>query len=78
MMNAVPFQLMGRTFDCPRIHFVTGMVEKADDTSKVIISYGVNDCVPRMIVVDKAEIIVMLFDVQERLPPSESATTTMR
>jgi hypothetical protein len=51
---------------------------KADDPSKVVISYGVNDCVPRMIVVDKAEIIVMLFDVQERLPPSESATTTMR
>jgi hypothetical protein len=61
-MNVVPLQLMGKTFNCPRIHFVTGMVEKADDPSKVIISYGINDCVPRMIVVDKAEIIQMLFD----------------
>ena len=57
---------MGRTFNCPRIHFVTGMVENADDPSKVIIFYGVNDCVPRMIVVDKAEIIQMLFDVEAR------------
>ncbi len=42
------------------------MVENADDPSKVIIFYGVNDCVPRMIVVDKAEIIQMLFDVEAR------------
>ncbi len=48
------------------------MVEKADDPSKVIISYGINDCVPRMIVVDNAEIIQMLFDVQGRLPPSRN------
>jgi hypothetical protein len=76
MMNVVPLQLMGKTFDCPRIHFVSGMIEKADDPSKVIISYGVNDCVPRMIVVDKAEIIQMLFGVEARLPPSEIETTS--
>jgi hypothetical protein len=75
-MNVGPLQLMGKTFDCPRIHFVSGMIEKADDPSKVIISYGINDCVPRMIVVDKAEIIQMLFDVQTRIPPSEIASTS--
>jgi hypothetical protein len=76
MMNVVPLQLTGKTFDCPRIHFVTGMVEKADDPSKVIISYGINDCVPRMVVVNKAEIIQMLFDVQARLLPSGIVTTS--
>lgn len=78
MMNVVPLQLMGKTFDCPRIHFVTGMVEKADDSSKVIISYGINDCVPRMVVMDKIEIIQILFNVQARLSPTEFATTSSR
>jgi hypothetical protein len=76
MMNRVPLQLMGKTFDCPRIHFVTGMVEMADDSSKMIISYGINDCLPRMVVVEKAEIIQKMFDVGARLPPSEITTAS--
>jgi hypothetical protein len=67
-MNLEILQVMGETYECPRIHFVSGMVEKADDASKLIIAYGVNDCVPRMVVVGKAEIIQMLFSPQERLP----------
>jgi hypothetical protein len=46
---------------CPRIHFVSGMVEKADDPTKVIVAYGVNDCVPRMVTIDKSDILRMLF-----------------
>ena len=59
--NLESVQLGNVTFDCPRIHFVSGMVEKADDPSKVIIAYGVNDCVPRMTVIDKADIVRLLF-----------------
>jgi hypothetical protein len=30
-------------YDCPVIHYVSGMVEKVDDPSKIIIAYGVNN-----------------------------------
>jgi hypothetical protein len=47
--------------DCPRIHFISGMTEKAEDSSKVIIAYGINDCVSRLIEVEKAAIAGLLF-----------------
>ena len=47
---------------CPRIHFVSGMTLKADDPSKLIVTYGINDCVPRMVVVDMNDILRMLFE----------------
>ena len=47
-------------FDCPRIHFVTGVAEKMGDNSTVIISYGVNDCYPRMIEVPKEFLVALL------------------
>jgi hypothetical protein len=48
--------LFNDTYDCPVIHFASGMVEFVGDPSKVVISYGVNDCHPRMMVVHKEEI----------------------
>ena len=47
--------------DCPRIHFVSGIVEKASDPSRVIVAYGVNDCFSRLVEVDKASILRSLF-----------------
>ena len=47
--------------NCPQIHFVSGMIEKADDPSKVIVTYGINDCVPRMIEWSKQDILHLLF-----------------
>lgn len=52
---------------CPRIHFVSGMVEKTDDPTKLIVAYGVNDCVPRMVVIDKAEVLRLLFRPHENV-----------
>lgn len=46
--------------DCPRIHFVTGITEKYGDEETVIISYGVNDCYPRMIEVSKEFLVSLL------------------
>jgi hypothetical protein len=46
---------------CPRIHFVSGMVEKADDPDQLIVAYGINDCVPRMVVIHKSEVRRLLF-----------------
>jgi hypothetical protein len=75
-MNIVPLSVMGETYQCPRIHFVSGMIEKVDDPSKVILSYGINDCVPRMVVIAKTEIMQMLFDANARLAPTETPSTT--
>lgn len=52
---------------CPSIHFVTGMTEKADDPSKIIISYGINDCISRFVVLDKEHIYRLLFHPNELL-----------
>ena len=48
--------------NCPRIHFVSGMTTKYGDDSKVIISYGINDCLSRFVEVSKFEIARMLWN----------------
>jgi hypothetical protein len=53
--------VIGEAFNCPIIHFVSGIVEKASDPSRVIIAYGVNDCTGRFVEVSKASIYDMLF-----------------
>ena len=55
-------QFGGKAFDCPRIHFVMGMIDKVDDASKVIISYGVNDCLSQFVTIEKSEIARMLWN----------------
>ena len=54
--NNIRMDLFNDTFDCPSIHFVSGISEYIGDSSKAILSYGVNDCYPRMIVVEKKDI----------------------
>ena len=49
--------LLNETYDCPNIHFISGLAEYVGDPTKVIISYGVNDCYPRMFVAEKEDIV---------------------
>jgi hypothetical protein len=42
-----PMQMKDTTFHCPRIHFIMSVIDKVDDPTRVIISYGVNDCLTR-------------------------------
>ena len=58
--NDYRLTIMNKAYDCPRIHFVTGITEKIDDDEMVIISYGVNDCYPRMIEVPKDFLVRLL------------------
>jgi hypothetical protein len=51
--NDYKLTISKQEYDCPRIHFVTGITEKIDDKSTVIVSYGVNDCYPRMVEIKK-------------------------
>jgi hypothetical protein len=48
--------------NCPQITFISGMTEKAGDDSKVILGYGINDCVPRFVEIGKSEIRRLLFN----------------
>jgi hypothetical protein len=48
--------------NCPQITFISGMTEKAGDDSKVIVGYGINDCIPRFVEIDKSEIARLLFN----------------
>jgi hypothetical protein len=67
----------GESLDCPAIHFVSGMSEDAKDQSKVIIAYGVNDCTPRMVKLNKSEIVRMLFP-SSPLPPTTTQAAQKR
>jgi hypothetical protein len=53
--------IIDNAFRCPRIHSVSGTVAKADDPTQVIVAYGINDCVPRMVQVAVEDILSMLF-----------------
>ncbi|EED89519.1 predicted protein [Thalassiosira pseudonana CCMP1335] len=49
------------TFNCPQMHFVSSFTEKAGDSSSSVIGYGLNDCTPRIVEVEKQEIVRLLF-----------------
>jgi hypothetical protein len=53
--------IMKEEENCPQIAFISSMTEKAEDDSKVIVGYGINDCVPRFVEIDKSEIAHLLF-----------------
>ena len=58
--NDAKLEISGEVFNCPRIHFITGIAEKMGDDMKVIISYGINDCYPRMMEVSKSFLVGLL------------------
>ncbi|KAL9187239.1 hypothetical protein ACHAXT_001342 [Thalassiosira profunda] len=58
--NDYKLKIREEEFECPRIHFVTGIAEKMGDPNTVIVSYGVNDCYPRMIEVPKEFLVGMM------------------
>ncbi len=53
--------LGGRTYDCPRIHFVSGMTIKVNDPDSVILAYGINDCYSRFVEIRLSDISELLF-----------------
>lgn len=60
--NDYRLKINGEVFDkCPSIHFVTGIADKLNEEEETaIISYGVNDCYPRMIEVPKKVLVGLL------------------
>ena len=61
-------RLGGDYFDCPAIHFVSGLVDTPDG-QHLIIAYGVGDCSPRMLKVRKEDVLRMLFPSDTEAPP---------
>ena len=47
--------------DCPRIHFVSGMTLDARDPDKVVIAFGINDCVSRFVQVSLSDLVKLLL-----------------
>eukprot|EP00555_Chaetoceros_dichaeta_P000602 CAMPEP_0198277614 /NCGR_PEP_ID=MMETSP1447-20131203/65941_1 /TAXON_ID=420782 /ORGANISM="Chaetoceros dichaeta, Strain CCMP1751" /LENGTH=394 /DNA_ID=CAMNT_0043972645 /DNA_START=655 /DNA_END=1840 /DNA_ORIENTATION=+ len=54
-------ELFNETFNCPQIHFPSAFTEVVGDQSKAIIGYGINDCHPRMMIVEKEDITSRLL-----------------
>ena len=52
--------LFNDTYACPIIHFVSGLSEVVGDEDRLIIAYGVNDCHPRVFMVEKSAIAKLL------------------
>jgi hypothetical protein len=53
----------GTEYNCPRIEFVSGISEKVDDPDTVLLGYGVNDCVARIVQIQKQQLANRLFGV---------------
>jgi hypothetical protein len=52
-------QIENKIYECPRINFVVGLTKKSKD--RAIISFGINDCSPRMVDVEKRELAIHTF-----------------
>ncbi|KAL7462645.1 hypothetical protein ACHAXS_003022, partial [Conticribra weissflogii] len=66
-------QQNNETFECPQMQYVSSFIEKVGDPSKTVIGYGLNDCTPRLVEVEKSEIGRLLFpDVWEMVLEEES------
>ncbi len=52
--------VLNQTYNCPVITFASSMVPLVGDDGKVIVSYGVNDCYSRSIVIPKEKIRMLL------------------
>jgi hypothetical protein len=55
------FMLKQTTYDCPRIEFVSGMSEHVDDPDMAVLTYGINDCISRIVSVPKDQLGRRLF-----------------
>jgi len=49
------------TFDCPQMAFVSSFIQKANDPSRTVIGYGLNDCTGRSVEVEKREVVRLLY-----------------
>ena len=56
-----PLLQHNETFLCPQIEYISTFIEKAGDSSKTVVGYGLNDCTSRLVEVEKKEIVRMLY-----------------
>jgi len=54
-------ELNGKTYNCPNIHFVDSIIDKANDDTRAVVSLGVNDCIPLFVEMSKSDIVIHLF-----------------
>ena len=54
-------EIYNKVYPCPTVQLATGMTEKVGDDDRIIVSYGVNDCVPRMVELHKQDLAHRMF-----------------
>ena len=75
--RTAPILVMDKNYRCPIISFASGMTEMiGHDGKNVIITYGVNDCYSRSIVVPKKKIEMLLLG-QSNDSVNDATTDTM-
>ena len=60
LAHNLPLALNRIQHNCPYVSFVSGIVESVHE-GKVVISYGINDCLAKTMELDKTEIASVLF-----------------
>ncbi|KAL3790815.1 hypothetical protein HJC23_004716 [Cyclotella cryptica] len=69
-----PLKQHNITFDCPQMHFVSSFAQKANDATRVVIGYGLNDCTGRLVEVRKEEVVRLLFpEVDMLVEPTDNS-----
>eukprot|EP00540_Astrosyne_radiata_P006998 CAMPEP_0116830794 /NCGR_PEP_ID=MMETSP0418-20121206/4966_1 /TAXON_ID=1158023 /ORGANISM="Astrosyne radiata, Strain 13vi08-1A" /LENGTH=466 /DNA_ID=CAMNT_0004459947 /DNA_START=14 /DNA_END=1414 /DNA_ORIENTATION=+ len=63
VLDDLQFQIGEYNYTCPPIHFVSGITEAIDNPNHVVVAYGVNDCIARMVVMHKRDLAMHLFTV---------------
>jgi hypothetical protein len=59
IMRINKLQIKNKIYECPQINFVVMLTETRKD--RAIISFGINDCSPRMVEVEKRELAIHTF-----------------
>eukprot|EP00804_Cyclotella_cryptica_P008946 CCRYP_012058-RB/>CCRYP_012058-RB protein AED:0.53 eAED:0.46 QI:0/-1/0/1/-1/0/1/0/58 len=56
------------------MHFVSSFAQKANDATRVVIGYGLNDCTGRLVEVRKEEVVRLLFpEVDMLVEPTDNS-----
>jgi hypothetical protein len=54
-------EIFNKVYPCPTVQMATGMTQKVGHQDNIIVSYGVNDCVPRMVELHKQDLAHRMF-----------------
>mmetsp|Transcript_29809 Transcript_29809/g.45441 ORF Transcript_29809/g.45441 Transcript_29809/m.45441 type:complete len:748 (-) Transcript_29809:928-3171(-) len=54
-------EIYNNVYPCPTVQLATGMTQNIEKPAHIIVSYGINDCIPRMVELHKQDLAHRLF-----------------